>query len=314
MKKMLLILIFLAPGAFCPGEEMLSEGKKAYDNGLYEEALRSYSQALLKAPDSPEIFFNQGAVLYKQKKYEEALNLFQKSLQSPDTKLQARAYYNIGNVYFRQQKWKESFESYKKSLEFQPGNNDCKYNLEFVQKKLQDEKKKQEEQKKEQSSQGQTGEQKDSQQASGSDEKQSENKKGENSQASEQEKQGESRKAEKSDGKESADSATKDQSGEQNPVNTEQKAAQNSEKDKDQALQKGDLQKMEEAPGNKDEKKDIPAGVRGKEEKKEGELSREEAARLLMALDSQYNSKGRHSQLRIQDQEREDEHKDYKDW
>ena len=312
MKIYLMILFYFIPALFCFGEETLSEARKAYDKGLYDEALKSYNQTLLKTPDAPEILFNQGAVLYKQQKYEEALNLFQKALQSTDPGIQASAHYNMGNVYFRQQKWKESLASYKKAFELQPSNKDCKYNIEFVQKKIKDEQQKQEEKKQNPSSQGQEDKQKESGEASGSDQKNAQKNQGEKSESSEEQKQGQSGQEQNSGENPSGKQESSQGKPEENKAE-KQEAQQTSEGQQDKSLEKGDLQKMADEK-NKDEKNKGAAVSSKPEEKKEGELSKEEAARLLMTLDSQYNNKGRHSQLRIQDEEEQHEYKDYKDW
>jgi len=112
------------------------QGNNLYHKEKYEEALNKYRDALIDDPESKELHFNIGDGLYKTGNYEEAIKEFEKSTYSKDIKIQAKSYYNIGNCLYRMGKLPESIIYYKKSLELNPDDEDTKYNIEFVQKKI----------------------------------------------------------------------------------------------------------------------------------------------------------------------------------
>ncbi|MFH1415489.1 MAG: tetratricopeptide repeat protein [Elusimicrobiota bacterium] len=114
----------------------ITEGNKLFDEGSFDEALTKYNDAQIENPASPEIFFNMGTVYYRQKKYKEAVDAFQKSMEKGDVDLEAGALYNMGNSLFQQGQLKEALEYYKQSLERNPEDRDTKYNIEYTERKI----------------------------------------------------------------------------------------------------------------------------------------------------------------------------------
>lgn len=112
------------------------QGNKLYNKKNYDEALAKYRDAQIDSPEMPELHFNSGDALYKKDSYEESVKEFEKSTYSKDINLQAKAYYNIGNSLYKSGKLEDSILYYKKALEINPGDEDAKYNIEFVQKKI----------------------------------------------------------------------------------------------------------------------------------------------------------------------------------
>lgn len=139
----LLILTLLLGGISCvsppdPAYEKNEVGNRLFREERFEEALDAYLQAQVERPELPELNFNAGAALYKKQDYQRALRETQRSLSSQDLPLQAKAYYNLGNVYFRTDRLAEAAEEYKKALRLAPDDADAKYNLEYVQRLLED--------------------------------------------------------------------------------------------------------------------------------------------------------------------------------
>ncbi|MBU4343456.1 MAG: tetratricopeptide repeat protein [Candidatus Omnitrophica bacterium] len=119
------------------------EGTKLYNEQRIDEALSKWRDAQIDSPDKKELHYNIGNALHEQEKYEEAFKEYEKSLDTKDAELQAKTYYNIGNTHYRMGKLPEAIEDYEKTLEIDPDDEDAKYNIEFIKKKLQEKQEKQ---------------------------------------------------------------------------------------------------------------------------------------------------------------------------
>lgn len=167
-----------------------NEGVKLYKEGKVDDALSKWRDAQIDNPEREELHYNIGSALYDQKKYEDAFNEYEKSLNSKDAELHAKTYYNIGNSFYRMNKLLEAIEYYKKALDINPDDKDAKYNIEFARKKIKENLQKQE------SKQTQSQEQGGKEQKEGQVEKE---KKGrQEAQAGEEEKKEEEKKQEES--------------------------------------------------------------------------------------------------------------------
>lgn len=126
-----------------------TQGNKLYKEGKVDEALSKWRDAQIDNPDNEKLHYNIGNGLHEQKKYEDAFNEYEKTLDSKNSELRSKAYYNIGNTHYRMGKLQEAIEDYKKCLEINPEDEDAQYNIEFIKKKLKEQPKKQNDQKKE---------------------------------------------------------------------------------------------------------------------------------------------------------------------
>jgi len=175
----------------------VNKGNAQFKKGRYEEALANYKDALLDDPLNETALFNQGDALYKLKKYDQAVETFQKDVGSENLALSAKAFYNIGNAYFQQNKLKESIQAYKKSLELNPSDRDAKYNLELARAKLKEmskKKKQQPQNRQNKQKQGQGGQEKQSKQ---NQKKNKQKQKNQNQQKQQQKKQQKKKQAQK---------------------------------------------------------------------------------------------------------------------
>ncbi len=127
----------------------IKSGNQLYKSRKFDDALKEYSDALLKSPDSEIINYNIGTVLYKKGNYQEAIESFVRALTTENTDLEARASYNIGNCKYRLGElkedvdlsaaislFKESLDYYKRAIELNAKDNDARYNYEFVERRL----------------------------------------------------------------------------------------------------------------------------------------------------------------------------------
>ena len=149
----------------------IQKGNTLYREGLYEKALETYNDAQVDAPESAELLFNIGNVKYREEDHENAIVTYQKSFKTENILLEARANYNTGNAKYRLGEktgdialWREAIEYYKRAIELDPGDEDAKYNLEFVERKIKDALSKQQE---DQQKQEQQQQQEQSDQAEG---------------------------------------------------------------------------------------------------------------------------------------------------
>ncbi len=144
MKNLLIItvLLFIWTPAFLSaqgrGRAQVAEGNRQYADGNYEQAIEAYNKARSANPVSAEVDYNLGNALYQKKDYEQAMKRYETALQkSEDPRLRAQTYYNMGNTLFRMNKLKESAAAYQQALRLNPGDEDAKYNLEYVRARLQ---------------------------------------------------------------------------------------------------------------------------------------------------------------------------------
>ena len=138
----------------------LRRGNKEYKHENYTEAEVNYRRGLDKNNDSFEGHFNLGDALFRQEKYPEALEQYQKaeSLLKGDDKTRkaeldrrlAATYHNMGNALYAQQQYDKSVAAYQQSLRHNPKDNDTRYNLVKAMQQLQQQQQQQQNQQQEQ--------------------------------------------------------------------------------------------------------------------------------------------------------------------
>ncbi|KAA3618048.1 MAG: tetratricopeptide repeat protein [Calditrichaeota bacterium] len=147
LNKILILLYISAPAliAQTAGRSQVLEGNKLFTEEKYDEANNAYRDAQLDNPTSPVIDYNIANTLHEKKKYEEAIELFNKVTKNSDDPLfQSQAYYNLANTLYRLNKLQEAIPAYTEALKLNPDDEDAKYNLEFVRAKLKQHSEKQE--------------------------------------------------------------------------------------------------------------------------------------------------------------------------
>jgi len=118
------------------GREKVKKANELYNTQQYEDALNMYRNAELDNPESAEIKYNIGNTLYRQGKYDEAFQEFNKVLTAENPDLHFRSYYNMGNTLYRMEKLPEAILSYTQGLRVNPDDIDSKYNLEYVRNEM----------------------------------------------------------------------------------------------------------------------------------------------------------------------------------
>ena len=145
---MVLVLLPLHVQAESP-YKAVQRGNEFYDAGEYDAAGLHYATASEVLPEAAEIFFNQGNVLYKQRKFLQALAHYTSALQSVNGVLESRVKYNLGNVEYRRALiamstaqdaillLRSAITYYRDSLAVDPQQQNARYNLELAHRLMQ---------------------------------------------------------------------------------------------------------------------------------------------------------------------------------
>lgn len=247
MKIATLILLMLACALSVSAQQerkFIREGNGLFNGQDFEKAEVEYRKAIDKKALSFEGGFNLGDALYKQKKYEEALQQFSSmAKEEKDKERLGELYHNIGNTLLAMEKTEESIEAYKESLRNRPGSAETKYNLEYARNKQQQ----------------QQDQDKDNQD-----------------------------KQDNKDNQDQKDQQNKDNQDQNKDQNQDQKDQDQKDQNKDQ--QDKDQQNKDQQDQNKDQNQDNKDNRDQQDQQQQqhqdqqGKISKEDAARLLEAL------------------------------
>ncbi|MBP5290421.1 MAG: tetratricopeptide repeat protein [Paludibacteraceae bacterium] len=181
MKRLFLyIILVLTPALAMAQKEFFDvrKGNRQYNKEQYTDAEIDYRKGLDKNNNSFEAHFNLGDALFRQQKYPEAAEEYQKAgaLLQPkngkysesDKKKLAQAWHNLGNAMYAQQQYDKAVGAYKNSLMANPKDNETRYNLikamQMLQQQQQDQQQNQDNQDQQQDQQDQNQQQQDQQQ------------------------------------------------------------------------------------------------------------------------------------------------------
>ena len=147
------------------------KGKKAYEEGHYDEARVYYEHILKNRKKDDGAQFGLGVTAYQQKDMETAARALNNAMNSDDQSLASKAMYNLGNMFRDQQKMEESLALYRKAIELDPTDEDAKVNYELLKQVLQQQEQQQQQDKQNQEhDQEKQDQQKQNQDSEGQDE------------------------------------------------------------------------------------------------------------------------------------------------
>jgi Ca-activated chloride channel family protein len=261
--------------------------EKAYKEGKFADAMTSYAEAAKKAPEESRLQFNLGTAAYKEKQYPKALKAFQAALNTEDLSLQNEAFYNMGNTLYREgqkslkvqppktiERWEASLKAYDRALKLNPNDEDAQFNRELVKKKLEALKKQQKQNKKQNKNQSKN--QKNNQNSKNQKGSGKSNKDKKNQEQSAQNKGDNS-------GKSKEQQAQNRKKNSKQHQNNQADAKKRTEKDKspsDKADSKADIKPA----GTPQSQQTKTSGEKTPEAARPGQMTREEAQRLMDAL------------------------------
>lgn len=111
-------------------------GNQQYDLRNYAGALETYLQAEVQRPDIAALNYNAGNALYQQNNYQRTITEDQQAAQSTDASVQDHAYYSMGNAFVAENQLQDAVDAYKSALRANPSDLDAKYNLEVIQRQI----------------------------------------------------------------------------------------------------------------------------------------------------------------------------------
>lgn len=139
------------------------KGKKAYEEGHYDEARVYYEHVLKNRKKDDRAQFGLGVTAYQQKDMETAARALNNAMNSDDKSLASKAMYNLGNMFRDQQKMEESLALYRKAIELDPTDEDAKVNYELLKQVLQQQEQQQQDKQNQEQNQEQDQEKQDQQ-------------------------------------------------------------------------------------------------------------------------------------------------------
>lgn len=118
--------------------QLLRSGNTAYGKGQFIQAEIEYRKALDMFPESPDALFNLGNALFKQGRYDQAINMFEAGIETEySSELKSRALYNLGTAHLAREDYPAAAEALKSSLRMDPNQEDARHNLGVAIKQLQ---------------------------------------------------------------------------------------------------------------------------------------------------------------------------------
>jgi len=119
------------------------QGNRFFAQGKYAEAEKTYLDAEVNSPGRPEILYNLGNSLIKQKKYGQGIQALRQSIGKGDKGIQEKSWYNSGNAFYSMGNYKDAIESFIQALKLDSTDRDAKHNLELARLKLKQQEQKQ---------------------------------------------------------------------------------------------------------------------------------------------------------------------------
>lgn len=112
---------------------LVNEGVEKYGDKNYSDSEVNFKKGIDKDPNNFHSVFNLGDTQYKQQRYDEAIKTYNQALSKTNDKdLKAKTFHNIGNAFLKSQKLEESINAYKNALRINPKDQETKYNLSYA--------------------------------------------------------------------------------------------------------------------------------------------------------------------------------------
>ena len=113
------------------------KGIDYYNNNEFEKARQYYESVIMDRNNDPAANFGLGATAFQQQDYAAAMKGFETALGTDNNELKSSAYYNMANILAQNKRLEESLAFFRKSLELNPNDLDAKINYELIKFQLQ---------------------------------------------------------------------------------------------------------------------------------------------------------------------------------
>lgn len=137
--KILFIITIFSSISFAQSTRgLVNDGVDAYEEKKFADAEVDFKKGVENDMENFESRFNLGDAVYKQGRFEEALEEFKNSIPLAESnEAKAKIFHNIGNSFLKSQKLKESIAAYREALKLNPNDMETKYNLSYALKQMQ---------------------------------------------------------------------------------------------------------------------------------------------------------------------------------
>lgn len=133
------IFFFMAETASADFRSEMARGNELCREGKFDDARQAYFSAQAESPGSPEPAYNTGNAHCYEGNYDEALKAYDRArdlagrLKGRDgKKVKSAIDYNAGWALFRAGRTDEAIEAFRNVLRRDPGDEDAKFNLEWI--------------------------------------------------------------------------------------------------------------------------------------------------------------------------------------
>ena len=110
--------------------KLIRSGNAEYSDSNFIGSEEKYQLALLEDKDNFDAKYNLANTLFKQERYEEAVEAFEDLIEeTPDKTMKANIYHNLANSKLANKDLEGAIEDYKNALRLKPDMQDTRYNL-----------------------------------------------------------------------------------------------------------------------------------------------------------------------------------------
>jgi tetratricopeptide (TPR) repeat protein len=135
-----LFLCVTAGAALADTASKNNEGNRLYNEKRYDDALKKYTDAQASRPNSSELHYNIGNVLFRKGEFAKAIEEYLRAQSGGGRALSQAATFNRGNALMMQGQIQDAINAYVQALRADPADQDAKRNLELALRLLQQQK------------------------------------------------------------------------------------------------------------------------------------------------------------------------------
>ena len=134
------LLFFSMFSIFCKAQtdrQLIRKGNREFQKKNYVNAEIEFRKAIAFNPTNPQALYNLGTALLMQKKDSVAIKMLQKACKVEKNEVRkAQSFHNIGYICQSHQMYVEAIQAYKEALQYNPNDDETRYNLALCKKLL----------------------------------------------------------------------------------------------------------------------------------------------------------------------------------